>query len=297
MPVLPWAARRPLPDPVKGAVRAAADLAGQATRGRRALPGALLAGAQRCGTTTLFRALLQHPGVLGPTLRKGVHYFDTGYGRGLDWYRGRFPTRRAVRAAGGGAGAVVCESSPYYLFHPLCAERIAADLPGVKVVVILRDPVERAYSAHAHETARGYESLPFERALEREEERLAGAGELLASSPRARSHHHQHHAYLARGRYIDQLLRLEKHLGRDRLHVIDADPFLADPERHLPALEEFLGLPHHGGIRFGRHNARPRAPLPPALRRELAARFEEDDARLAGWWGRTPSWRDRPERR
>src|SRR5690606_15296632 len=161
MPLPPAAVRRPLPEPVKSAVRAVADLAGQATRGRRALPDVLLAGAQRCGTTTLFRALLQHPRVLGPTLRKGEHYFDTGYGRGLDWYRGRFPTRRAVRAAGGGTGAVVCESSPYYLFHPLCAERIAADLPGVKVVVMLRDPVERAYSAHAHETARGYETQPF----------------------------------------------------------------------------------------------------------------------------------------
>ena len=66
------------------------------------------------------------------------------------------------------------ESSPYYLFHPLSAERIARDLPGVKVLVLVRDPVERAYSAHAHELARGYETEQFERALELEEERLRG---------------------------------------------------------------------------------------------------------------------------
>src|SRR5262245_30067681 len=131
---------------------AAADRLGHRTAARRVLPTMLIVGAQRCGTTTLFKALSQHKSFVGPTLRKGVHYFDLNHDRPLDWYRAHFPTKASIDALQQrtGSGAVVGESSPYYLWHPLAAERIAHDLPGVRVIVLLRDPVERAYSAHAH---------------------------------------------------------------------------------------------------------------------------------------------------
>ena len=99
------------------------------------------------------------------------------------------------------------ESSPYYMFHPLAAGRIARDLPGVKLLVLVRDPVERAYSAHAHELARGFETEPFERALELEDERLGGEAERITADPAYLSHSQQHHAYVARGQYADQLER------------------------------------------------------------------------------------------
>ncbi|ASU86074.1 sulfotransferase [Nocardiopsis gilva YIM 90087] len=264
---------------------------GQATRRTRVLPTFLIVGAQRCGTTSLFKALAQHPHVVGPVLRKGVHYFDTAYERGGDWYRGHFPTRGATRARGDRPRVEVGESSPYYLFHPLAAERIARDLPGVKVIVLLRDPVERAYSAHSHERARGFESETFERAVALEEERLAGEEARLRADPTAYSHSHQHHAYLARGRYAQQLLRLEEQLGRDRMHVMESEDFFATPEPLFAEVERFLGIPHAHGVRFDRHNARPRAEMPESLRRRLTDYFAKADEQLAVWWGRTPSWR------
>ena len=165
----------------------AADQLGHRTASRRVLPTMLIIGAQRCGTTTLFKTLSQHPNFAGPTLRKGVHYFDLHHEEPLDWYRAHFPTKSAVDAVQQrtGAGVTVGESSPYYLWHPLAADRIASALPGVRVVALLRDPVERAYSAHAHELARGFETEPFERALELEPERLADQ-EAPASKRRSR---------------------------------------------------------------------------------------------------------------
>ncbi|CAM3980872.1 sulfotransferase [Nocardiopsis rhodophaea] len=284
-------ATRHVPDTLKRTVRSTWGVFGQATRRTRVLPTFLIVGAQRCGTTSLFKALIQHPHVVGPVLRKGVHYFDTSYDRGEDWYRGHFPTRAATRARGDRPRVEVGESSPYYLFHPLAAERIARDLPGVRVIVLLRDPVERAYSAHSHERARGFESEPFERALELEEERLAGEEARLRADPDAYSHSHQHHAYLGRGRYVEQLLRLEEHVGRDRMLVMDSESFFTTPEPLFTEVERFLGIPHADGIRFDRHNARPRADMPDALRQRLVSYFTEPDARLAAWWGRTPSWR------
>ncbi|WP_425567501.1 sulfotransferase domain-containing protein [Salinactinospora qingdaonensis] len=261
------------------------------TQHLRCLPTFLIIGAQRCGTTSLFKALRQHPCLMGPIVGKGVHYFDVQYERDLNFYRGRFPTRAMARARGSGEGAQIGESSPYYLFHPLVPERVARDLPGVRVIVALRDPVERAYSAHAHETARGYETQPFERALEMEGERLAREEQHLLDG--GCSFSHRHHAYLARGHYIDQLLRWEHHLGRDRMHVVESEAFFTAPATVFADIEAFLGLPHHTGVRFDRHNARPRAGLPARLRDQLAEHFAPYDERLARWWGRTPGWRRR----
>jgi len=138
--------RERFPPQVKHAGRHLAVVAGQLSSGRRMLPSFLIVGAQRAGTTSLHRALIQHPNVLSPVLHKGVHYFDVAYPKGMRWYRAHFPLRSAGAsvAARTGATAITGESSPYYMFHPAAPSRITADLPGVKAIVLLRDPVERA---------------------------------------------------------------------------------------------------------------------------------------------------------
>ncbi|MBG0826290.1 sulfotransferase [Planomonospora sp. ID67723] len=280
---------------LKRSVHAVSLATGRLTTGGRVLPSFLVTGAQRSGTTSLYRALAQHPLILKPVLRKGVHYFDMAYDRGLPWYRAHFPLRATASRLSHryGCRPQAFESAPYYLFHPLAASRIAEDLPGVKLIALVRDPVERAFSAHSHELARGFETEPsFARAVELEEERLAGAADALVSSPHSASHAHRHHAYLARGRYAEQLTRLERLVGRERLLVLDSGLFFTRPEVVHDRVLEFLGLPHIGDPVFERHNARPRpAPMPESLRRELAGHFEESDALLARWLGAEPSWR------
>lgn len=266
--------------------------AGRLTQSGRMLPAFLIVGAQRCGTTSMYRTLSQHPAVLKAVLHKGVHYFDTGYGRGLPWYRSHFPLHAQARQVQRttGISPLTFESSPYYLFHPLAAQRFTRDLPGVKVLVLVRDPVERAYSAHTHELARGYETEPFERALELETDRVEGEAAKIIADPAYQSHSLQHHAYLRRGHYVDQLERLESVVGRDRIHVVDSDDFFTDPEPVHAAVLDFLGLPTLGTTEFERHNARPRSPMDETLRARLHEHFEPYDRRLAEWWGRTPAW-------
>ena len=277
----------------KRAVQVLSRGVGRLTCQVRMLPTFLIVGGQRCGTTSMYRTLSQHPAILKPVLHKGVHYFDTAYDRGFGWYRGHFPLQATSRwtARRVGTEPVTFESSPYYMFHPLAVGRIAADLPGVRLLVLLRDPVERAYSAHAHELARGFEDQPFEAALEVEEERLRGEAERLAAEPGYRSHHHQHHGYLHRGRYLEHLLRLAEAVGRDRLLVIDSHGFFSDPEPVYADVLKFLGLPNRSTPVFERHNARARAPMPQTLRARLEDHFAPHDERLADWLGFVPSWR------
>lgn len=258
----------------------------------RMSPGFLIVGAQRSGTTSLFKTLVQHPLVARPFLRKGVHYFDKRYDLGLAWYRGNFPVAATSRLRRLHSGvALTGESSPYYMFHPLAPDRIAHDLPDVRLLVILRDPVERAYSAHAHEFARGFETEPFERALELEPQRLAGEQARMLTENGYQSIHWQHNAYVTRGRYIEQLKILESAVGRQRILLLDSNDFFSTPDVVFEDICAFLGLPRAQNIVFERHNARARSPLDPVLRRRLQDDFLPFDAELAAWWGRVPSWR------
>src|SRR5919108_6081357 len=88
--------------------------------GRRSLPDFVILGAQRAGSTTLYRALIAHPQVRRALLKE-VHFFDLNYHRGLRWYRAHFPYRSPGRITG--------EASPYYLYHPHAPKRVARDLP------------------------------------------------------------------------------------------------------------------------------------------------------------------------
>lgn len=285
--------RRSAPPAVKRAGRDLTRTLGRLTAGQRMLPGFLLVGAQRGGTTSLYRALAAHPCVAPPLFHKGVHYFDVNYGRGLSWYQGHFPVRAVARRhpARAAGPAITGESSGYYMHHPLAPERIAADIPNVRLIAVLRDPVERAYSAHRHEHARGFETEPFERAVELEPERLAGEVERLRADPAYVSTSHRHHSYLDRGHYAEQLTTLARLFGWERLLVLDSVDFFAAPQRVYGRVLSFLELPPWTPPSFEQANGRSRAPMPESLRRRLDEHFLPHDEALAALLGEPPSWR------
>ncbi len=300
-----WSSERSVAKPAWGRVkfraRQVAHLsliaARQPTSRARMLPSFLIVGQARCGTTSMFEVLEQHPAVFHSLLpKKEVHYFDLDYGHSLAWYQCHFPL--AVRARWAtrdlGVPPVAFEASPYYMFHPLAPERIHRDLPGVKLLVLLRDPVERAYSAHAHQTGFGGETQPFERALELEDSRLEGETERLIADPAYVSFNHRFYAYRTRGHYIDQLEHLERVFGRERIHVIDCGDFFTTPGPVYDHVIDFLGLPHLGQPAFTARNARPRSPMSGNVRAELEEHFRPYDERLTAWLGREPSWRRQP---
>lgn len=284
--------RQALPDSVKKRGRQAALVLGQATAAQRALPDFVLIGAQRCGTTSLFRALMEHPQILRPVLHKGVNYFDVNYGRGPRWYRAHFPLAAAARARTRAFGPpCLFEASGYYMYHPFAPQRMAADLPDARLIALLRDPVERAYSAHQHESARGFEWESFERALDLEDERLAGELERMANDADYQSFTHRHHSYTRRGHYADQLEAFVTLFGRDKLLIIESEAFFADPEAEFDRVVEFLGVRPYRPQRFDRYNARPSQPMSQSVRARLQEHFAPHDDKLASLLGRPPVWR------
>jgi hypothetical protein len=251
----------------------------------RGLPSALIIGAQRSGTTSLFNYLAQHPDVL-PPLGKEIHYFDLHYARGLRWYRGRFPFSHRLRAP-----AMTVDASPYYLPHPLAPERAAQLLPDVKLVAVLRNPVERAFSHYQHEVRDGRESLSFVEAIDREAERLAGEEERLQREPGYYSHNHHRFSYTRRGRYVDQLRRWARHFPRSSFLVVQSERLFREPAFESARVYRFLGLRPHALERYTAfYQGKYERGLPPDLRARLSTYFEPHNQELYRWLGEEFDW-------
>lgn len=255
-----------------------------ATAPLRALPDFLILGAMKAGTSSLFRMLEQHPQVVSP-LRKEVHFFSLAAprGRSLSWYRAHFPLRASLRG-----GRTTGEGTPDYVFAPGVPERIAALRPGLPVIMLLRDPVERAISHYFHEVRMGRETLPLEAALEAEEERLGAAD---CATPDGLELF-LHASYKARGVYADQVERLFRCFGRDRVLLIHSEAFFADPGAHLARTCAFLGLaPMAAPADLSRRNVgRNRQPVPEAVRRMLSRHFAPHNERLYALIGERLGW-------
>lgn len=259
---------------------------GLATSPLRVLPDFLILGAKKCGTTALYWYLTQHPRVR-PAFQKEVHFFTAAYGRGRLWYRSFFPTGLARALAA--EPFLTGEATPDYLFHTYAAARVRRDLPDARLIVILRNPVDRAYSSYNHNLRSGLETLSFEEALDREEERLASAG---GSVPRPGRFHfgQEHHSYCARGVYVDQLEAWLEQVPREQLLVLATEDLRSRRSETLRAALEFLGLPPREPEELKRMNVSLYPELDEGLRRRLEAYFEPHNRRLYELLGRDLGW-------
>ncbi len=273
-----------IPEPARAVLRNAVWTFGKATSAIRPLPGFLILGAQKAGTTALYAYLRRHPHITGPSWKE-VSFFDRHWTRGEAWYRGNFPNVLRAR------GDLVGEASPSYLFHPLAPRRVAELVPNAKLIALVRNPVDRAYSHYHHEVALGREPLSFEDALAAEDGRTRGEEERLAAEPGYFSRAWWNHTYKARGRYAEQLERWLEVFPREQLLVLPSEELLGEPERAHARLLQFLGAEPHRLDSYPRVFEREYEAMGPETRVRLAAEFAEPNRRLYGLLGRDLGWR------
>jgi hypothetical protein len=263
---------------------------------RRALPDFLILGAQKSGTSSLYRYLAQHPQIRASE-PKEVHYFDGGsdvandsYARGEAWYRSHFPLLSDLAP-----GQKVFEASPLYLLHPLAAERIAAAVPQAKLIAVLRNPVDRALSHYFHNVRNNdlrvnREELPPRAAMAAEEARLA---DVIARGDYG-NEIYRAFTYKARGRYLEQLERYWAHFPRENLLTLRAEDLFRDPAATVGQVFDFLELdPAPGRIDYkpqnvGRNSAI--ASVDPLALAELEAYFAPLNRALGAALGTDPGW-------
>jgi len=270
-----------IPEPARRVVRNAVWTYGRATARWRPLPDFLVLGAQKAGTTALYAYLRWHPGITGPSWKE-VSFFDRHWWRGVGWYRGQFPLRSG--------GLIVGEASPSYLFHPLAPERARTLVPDARLVVLVRNPVDRAYSQYQHEVALGREPLSFEDALAAEDERMRGEVDRLVADPRAFSRAWWDHTYVARGRYAEQLERWLRVFPREQLLVVATEELGEAPGETYASILSFLGAAPHTLGEYPRVFDRDYAPMAPGTRAALGATFAEPNRSLEELLGRSFGW-------
>jgi hypothetical protein len=289
--LLPEPLRVALRDSTAARRRNAAPLTGRLTWRLRALPAFIIIGGQKCGTSSLFNYLCQHPQILRKAgVKKEIHYFDGGFDPGIDnfakgeaWYRAHFPLRSELRP-----NRITGEATPLYLFDPRVPARIASQLPDVKLIALLRNPVERTVSQYFHEKRKGRENLPLEEALRQEEARIARAlhakdfddPDLI------------HHSYKLRSLYKEQIERYFEVFGRERVRVLASEEMFADPQGVLSGLFGFLGvdpeyrIPNVEARNVGTRDSK----IPPAVTEYLSEYFQPHNRALFELLGREFDW-------
>jgi hypothetical protein len=259
-------------------------------------PDYLIIGGKRGGTTSLHNYLLRHPGVLGlfPQVRgkKSTDYFFASTNRGDAWYRSHFHTtpyrtllhrRLGYRPLGG-------EASPYYIWDPRLAPLIKESMPDVKAILLLRDPVERAWSHYWERRANGLEPLSFMDALDAEDDRTAGELDRMLADPSYHSDAYDFYTYRQRGLYLGQIENWLASFSAEHLLILVSEDLYADPQTAFDQVCAFLGLPLQQLACEKQFNSSSKGGMDAAARDRLSTFFAGPNAELEAFLGRPLNW-------
>ena len=223
------------------------------------MPDFLIIGAKKCGTTFLYDLLSRHPYV-EPAAKKELHYFDILYKEeGIDWYRRCFPRPKWKD----GRRIITGEATPY-LGNPRTPERVAQVLPQARLITLLRDPIQRAYSDYQQVRRKGREPLAFEEAIEAEKRQTRSI-----------------RGYLSRDVYVDYLLWWSSFFAEDQMLVLKSEDFFERTQETLERALDFLDLPRwEAEATEKRNKGEYETQMAPATRQRLEEYFEPHNERL-----------------
>jgi Sulfotransferase domain len=228
-------------------------------------PDFLIVGAQKAGTTVLHQLINQHPQVVKK--RNEVHFFDANFDRGVEWYQNQFKKRPS-------SSHLIGDKSPYYIFHPFVPERVYSLYPKVKIIVLLRNPVDRAYSQYWMNIRIGKEdeNVSFEEAIAAEPARIAGEYEKLRD-PSYTGSAYRRYSYLARGVYVDQIKNWLNYFPKEQMLILSSTDLRNSPKEVLKRCFSFLSLPQHPIILSDPEKHSDYEPMNSKTRKQLAAYF------------------------
>lgn len=261
----------------------------------RVLPGFLIVGGQKCGTSSLHDALSKHPCVAAGTTKE-LAFFDLKFDRGVAWYRAHFPTsiRKSLHMIRRDRQFLTFESTVSYMFHPHAPKRIADTLQDVKIIVMLRNPIERAYSDYNYRrTTWGDSSFSsFEEAIGAEMDGSIAREEYhkMTLDERYTYKRYYRYSYLSRGIYVEQLANLMRYISKDRILVLKSEDFFKDPQAVLGSVLKFLELPAYHLDRFVVKKKGSYGKMQASTRERLAEYFEPYNQRLYDLLGMDYSW-------
>lgn len=259
----------------------------------RLLPDFIIIGARRCGTTSLYSYLTQHPQVM-PALTKEVHYFTANYDKGPDWYRSYFPTYLGKRFHQfiQRDSIITGEATPSYIYDPLVPQRIFQLKPDVKLIALLRNPVDAVYSAYHFGIKVGTytaEEMPFEQSIRNELEQL-NAHDGRAAGQKSILGQAQKGGWLWHGLYVEHLKPWLARFPREQMLILVSEAFFSDPHREFQRVLEFLGLTAYRLKSYDKLNTTDYAEMDPRLREHLTEYYAPYNRQLRELVGIDVKW-------
>lgn len=257
----------------------------------RLLPDFIIIGGNRCGTAALYQYLCGHP-CFAPSFHREVHFFERHFAKGVPWYQQHFPSilYKYYVTRSGGTRFVTGEATTYYIFHPHAPRRILETVPGVKLIALLRNPVDRAYSQYHQKIRRGRETLSFADAIEAEPQRLTGEKEKMLANERYDSIAYRDHAYLARGVYVDQLTYWMGLFPKEQLLILRSEDLRMDPSGVLKDVLQFLELPVWEPNAYNNYGQAEYPKMDADVKARLIEYFKPHNRRLYEFLGRDFGW-------
>jgi hypothetical protein len=251
----------------------------------RMLPDFIIIGSEKCGTTSLYDYMIKHPLIISAKTKE-IHYFDINY-LGLWWYRSHFPTifQKIFKKS-----CITGEATPYYLYHPLVAKRILMDIPKVKLIVILRDPVSRAYSQYHDNLKKNQEVLSFENAIRNENIRIIGEKEKIIKNSNYHSESYWLFSYISKGIYVNQLKDWLKFFDRDKILILDSFDLQSNPQEVLNRVYSFLGISAYSSMVKNKKNVGKYKEMNLETRKNLEEFYKPYNIELEKLLGKKFSW-------
>ncbi len=250
----------------------------------RKKPDFIIIGAQKCGTSTMWHHLAKHPDIFLPR-KKELHFFDESYDKGMDFYLEFFNRKKKPEQ-------LFCtgEASPFYFFHPLAASRIQQNFPKIKLILLLRNPINRAYSHYHHNFRKNRIPISFEQAIQLEPEILKHRKEAFFEDESHSDLVYRRFSFLARSRYAEQLPSWYQHFSKEQILILKSEDYFKDPTGTFQQVFEFLGLSPFEIVLKKEHKASGYPPMKPETRKQLQEYFEPFNQELYKLTGRDFGW-------
>ncbi len=213
------------------------------TRFGRILPDFLIIGVPRGGTTSLYNYLLESPNIF-PALWKEISYFSDQYENGITWYQSHFPTKfMKYLKTRKNENFLTGEASPIYLYHPLAPKRIFEAIPQVKIIALLRNPIDRANSHYWQSVRKKRESLSFDEAVNKQlKDEPLSDHKAFCSEMYQNKHDEVLNQYLSSGICFDRIKRFFELFPKENILIIASEDFYDNPKMVCDDIAKFLKI-------------------------------------------------------
>ncbi|MGB3514431.1 MAG: tetratricopeptide repeat protein [Microcoleaceae cyanobacterium] len=243
-------------------------------------PNFIVIGVKKGGTTSIYNYLTQHPQIL-PGIKKEVDFWSFYFHRGLDWYRAHFPKIPESE------NFLTGEASPSYFDSPDTPARLFHFFPKIKLIVLLRNPVDRAISNYYHEVRLNSESMSVEEVINSRLEKLT---KVSSSFVTEKDYWNYQGDYIASSVYVDWLKKWLTIFPRENLLILKSEDFYSDSETTMKQVFNFLGLPDYQISDYPKLNAGYYSSMSESIRQKLSDYFQLHNQRLEQYLGMKFHW-------